>query len=104
MRLTEQVLVRERRVVTKAHTVERDKGSKHTPVVVDVVGGQEVDVLCRPHETVGDHREPANHDKAGILCDHRGDGYVEFRVQRGHWLARRLAAATRLGLRGVVRA
>ena len=82
--LTEQVLVYKRRVVAKAHSLQLDEGSQHTPVVADVVGYQEVDVFGCPDAFVGGKREPADNDKVGILGDHRGDGDVEFGVERGH--------------------
>jgi hypothetical protein len=49
---------------------------------------------------VGDHREPTDYDETGTPRDHRGDGDIELRFERGHWLARRLAAALPLGLKG----
>lgn len=58
MCLAEQVLVSERRLISKPHTAELDQGAQHTPVVVVVVRGQEVDVLGRADEAVGNDANP----------------------------------------------
>ncbi len=94
MRHVEQVLLPEGNAVTEADTVEGEERREHAPVVALVVGNQEVDVLGRADEAIGDDRETPDYDKAGTCGDHRCDGNIEFRFEDDHRLVRRLATAS----------
>jgi hypothetical protein len=94
----------QRRLVAKPHTAKLDESGQYAPVVVDVIGGQEVDVFRRSNKTIGYYRKPANYDKTSTLGDHGRDGNVELRIERVHRLVRRLAIGLPPARRDAVRA
>jgi hypothetical protein len=54
-----------RYTVAEANAAKLYQGGQHAPVVVYIVGDQEVDVLSSPDEAIGNDGKAADYDKAG---------------------------------------
>ena len=80
MLLTEQVLVANGNGVPLTDPAELPKRRKDPTVIGGIVRDEEIDVLGRADESIGDYREAANDDEASAGTEHRPCRDVELRV------------------------